>query len=166
MVEKRVNGFGSEPFKKMMSRSTSYPIRSLPSINANVKPIFAKYPTNIRPRMIHLRELVYQVVAELESPIQLEETLKWGEPSYLTKYGSTVRMDWKAKTPDQYAMYFKCTSRLVPTFKKLYDDVFTFEGTRAIVFKLDEVVPDVELKHCITMALTYHKVKHLPLLGA
>ncbi len=51
--------------------------------------------------MIHLRELVYQVVAELESPIQLEETLKWGEPSYLTKYGSTVRMDWKAKTPDQ-----------------------------------------------------------------
>ena len=150
----------------MMIRSTSNSARSSPSINATVKARFANYPSNVRPRLIHLRELIFQVAAELESPIHLEETLKWGELSYLTKYGSTVRMDWKEKTPDQYAMYFKCTSRLVPTFKKLYGDVFTFEGDRSIVFKLDEGVPDIELKHCIALALTYHKVKHLPLLGA
>lgn len=150
----------------MMIRSTSNSTRSVTSINATVKARFAKYPSNVRPRLIHLRELVFQVAAELENPIQLEETLKWGEPSYLTKYGSTLRMDWKAKTPGQYAMYFKCTSRLVPTFKKVYGDLFTFEGDRAIVFKLDEVVPDIELKHCIALALTYHKVKHLPFLGA
>jgi len=135
-------------------------------MNPTVKDVFDAYPPKVRPRLLHLRKLVFQVASETEGVIQLEETLKWGEPSYLTKYGSTLRMDWKAKTPDQYAMYFKCTSRLVPTFKKLYGDVFTFEGIRAIVFKLDEAVPDAELKHCITMALTYHKVKHLPLLGA
>jgi len=135
-------------------------------MNPTVKDVFDAYPPKVRPRLLHLRKLVFQVASETEGVIQLEETLKWGEPNYLTKYGSTLRMDWKAKTPDQYAMYFKCTSRLVPTFKKLYGDVFTFEGIRAIVFKLDEAVPDAELKHCITMALTYHKVKHLPLLGA
>ena len=49
-----------------------------------------------------------------------EETLKWGEPSYLVKNGSTIRIDWKSKTPDQYAMYFKCTSKLVPVFRSLF----------------------------------------------
>lgn len=116
--------------------------------------------------MEKLRELVLEAASEVDSLENLEETLKWGEPSYLTKHGSTVRMDWKEKKPDQYAMYFKCTSKLVPTFKELYQDTFTFEGDRAIIFKLDEKIPKNELKHCIKLALNYHKVKHLLLLGA
>ena len=97
---------------------------------------------------------------------KLEETLKWGEPSYLTKHGSTLRMDWKAKTPNQYAMYFKCTSRLVEAFKVIFSDTFQFEGKRAIAFQLNQKIPVDKLKQCIAMTLTYHKVKHLPLLGA
>ena len=75
-------------------------------------------------------------------------------------------MDWKEKKPDQVALYFKCTSKLVPTFKELYKDTFAFEDNRAIVFKLDDKLPEAELKQCISMALKYHKLKHLPLLGA
>lgn len=116
--------------------------------------------------MQYLRKLVIKTASEIEGLEKLEETLKWGEPSYIAKHGSTLRMDWKAKTPNQYAMYFQCTSRLVPTFKTIYKNTFTFEGHRAIVFKLDEKVPENELKHCIALALTYHKLKHLPLLGA
>jgi len=74
-------------------------------------------------------------------------------------------MDWKPKSPDQYAVYFKCTSKLVPTFREIYPDSFTYEGNRAIVFSLDEAIPKEELKHCVKVALTYHKVKQLPLLG-
>ena len=96
---------------------------------------------------------------------KIEETLKWGEPSYLTKHGSTVRIDWKEKNPEHIAVYFKCTSKLVPTFKSLYKDKFNFEGNRAIVFQLKDKIPVKELKHCIALALTYHKIKHLPLLG-
>ncbi len=62
-------------------------------------------------------------------------------------------------------MYLKCTSRLVPTFKKIYKDKFNFEVDRAIIFELKDRIPGAELKHCIAMALTYHKIKHLPLLG-
>ncbi len=116
--------------------------------------------------MLYLRELVLEV-AEEESRIEsLEETLKWGEPSYLTKHGSTIRMDWKAKSPNQYALYFQCSSSLVSTFKTIYRNEFTFEGNRAIVLKIDDELPELELKHCILLALTYHKRKHLPLLGA
>jgi len=130
------------------------------------KEVFKNYPKSVQTQMYQLRELVLSTAREIEGLDKLEETLKWGEPSYLTKHGSTVRMDWKEKKPDQYAMYFKCTSKLVPTFKELYPDVFTFEGDRAIIFKLDERIPDNELMHCVKLALNYHKVKYLPLLGA
>jgi hypothetical protein len=127
--------------------------------------IFSDYPKEVASQMNKLRSLVLEAASEVETLDALEETLKWGEPSYLTKYGSTVRMDWKAKSPGQYAVYFKCTSQLVPTFKTIYKDLFTFETNRAIVFKLNEPIPKKQLKHCIKLALTYHKVKHLPLLG-
>ncbi|MEP0005491.1 MAG: DUF1801 domain-containing protein [Balneola sp.] len=136
------------------------------STNPKTIEVFENYPGSVRSQMEKLRELVLEAASEVDDLENLEETLKWGEPSYLTKHGSTVRMDWKEKKPDQYAMYFKCTSKLVPTFKELYQDTFTFEGDRAIIFKLDEKIPKKELKHCIKLALTYHKVKHLPLLGA
>ena len=58
---------------------------------------------------------------------------EWGEPSYLVKGGSTIRMDWKKANPEQYAMYFHCKTKLVDTFKELYQDVFKFEGNRAII---------------------------------
>ena len=123
------------------------------------------YKTQVKKKLLHLRRLILETAAEIASVQQVEETLKWGEPSYLTKKGSTIRIDWKAKAPDQYAMYFKCTSKLVPAFKSIYPDKFSFEGNRAIVFHMNDKIPEPELKKCIAVALTYHQVKHLPFLG-
>ncbi|UCA57421.1 MULTISPECIES: DUF1801 domain-containing protein [Aequorivita] len=131
-----------------------------------VKSVFENYPSKVKAQMLQLRQMVLKTASEIDGLQKLEETLKWGEPSYLTKNGSTVRMDWKEKNPEQIAVYFKCTSNLVPTFRAIYKDKFNFEGNRAIVFKLKDKIPVTELKHCIALALTYHKVKHLPLLGA
>jgi hypothetical protein len=136
------------------------------SLNSNPEALqkFKSYPTKIAPKLKYLRELVLETASELELE-NLEETLKWGEPSYLAKKGSTLRMDWKAKNPNQYAMYFKCTSKLVETFKKIHSDTFKYEKNRAIIFNLDDKVPKEALKECIRATLTYHNVKHLPLLG-
>lgn len=133
--------------------------------NPEVELVFANYPEQVRNRMISLRELILETAKELEGITSLEEALKWGEPSYLTKHGSTLRMDWKAKTPNQYAMYFKCTSRLVETFRVVFGNTFNFEGNRAIIFQMDDQIPENELKDCIKATLTYHKVKQLPTLG-
>jgi|TARA_R110000850_G_scaffold277086_1_gene422505 hypothetical protein len=130
-----------------------------------VKEVFANYPKTVKPQLLHLRKLVLDTASEIDELDKLEETLKWGEPSYLTKHGSTIRMDWKERNPEQFALYFKCTSKLVETFKKRYSDTFNFEGNRAIVFQLKDTIPEKELKHCISLALTYHKIKHIPLLG-
>lgn len=134
--------------------------------NPKVKAVFDQYPNHVRIKMNHLRTLIIEVAGAIDGVKSLEETLKWGEPSYITRHGSTLRMDWKEKTPDQYALYFSCTTKLVPTFRKIYKDVFNFEGNRAIVFWLDEKIPEDEVKHCIQLTLTYHKVKNELLLGA
>lgn len=133
--------------------------------NPEVKAVFNRYPDTVQKQMERLRALVLEVATEVEKIKSLEETLKWGEPSYLAKKGSTLRMDWKSKAPNQYALYFKCTSQLVPSFRTVFKDVFTFEKNRAIVFQLDDKLPEAELKQCIKAALTYHSIKHLPLLG-
>lgn len=132
--------------------------------NSEVILKFKSYPKTIVPKMNNLRDLILEVASESEIG-ELEETLKWGEPSYLAKKGSTLRMDWKEKTPNQYAMYFKCTSKLVETIREVYGDVFKYEKNRAIVFDLEDEVPKEELKECIRLALNYHSLKHLPRLG-
>lgn len=131
----------------------------------DVASVFDAYPGSVRRKITALRKLIVEAAREAPDVEELEETLKWGEPSYATKFGSTVRIDWKKKTPDRYAMYFKCTSALVPTFKKLYPDTFEFERNRAILFRMDDHVPKRELKQCISAALRYHRVKRLPHLG-
>lgn len=126
---------------------------------------FRNYPAPIKNKLLFLRQLILETAAELDSVGEVEETLKWGEPSYVTKTGSTIRIDWKEASPEYYAMYFNCRTSLVYTFKELFREQFKFEGNRAIVFNENDEVPVSELKRCISLSLNYHRVKHLPMLG-
>ncbi len=134
-------------------------------IDPEVESVIIKYPELVRNKLLHLRKLILDTANEIEEIQQIEETLKWGEPSYLVKKGSTIRIDWKENKPNQYAIYFKCTSKLVPTFKMIYNSLFKYEGNRAIIFQLNDLIPEAELKKCISVGLTYHKVKDMPMLG-
>ncbi len=142
----------------------------MPSINDvlthDVKNTYLLYPPPIQTKLLTLRQLIMDVAFESEDIGELEEALKWGEPSYLTKNGSTIRIAWKKSEPGEYALYFNCKTKLVDTFKELYLDTFKFEGNRAIIFEVNQKIPTEQIKHCILLALTYHKIKHLPLLGA
>jgi hypothetical protein len=133
--------------------------------NQEVAEIFETYPKHMRNNLMFLRQLVFDVALETEDVGDVEETVKWGEPSYVTKGGSTIRMDWKRSAPEQYAMYFHCRTKLVDTFKELYSGKLKFEGNRAIIFGENDQIPVDELKHCIYLSLTYHSKKHLPMLG-
>jgi len=126
---------------------------------------FDSYPNKVQKKLNAIRKLILDTAKKEDTILEIEETLKWGEPSYLVKKGSTLRMDWKAKAPDQYAIYFKCTSKLVSTFREVYGDTFDYEKNRAIVFEMGDKVPKKALSECIKAALKYHQVKELPNLG-
>ena len=131
----------------------------------NVARKFQSYPDEIRRKLLYLRQLILDVASGDPDIGDVEETLKWGEPSYLVEGGSTVRIGWRESKPEYYAMYFNCNTKLVDTFKEVYSDSFNFEDSRAIVFRREDTVPSRVLKHCIALSLQYHKIKHLPLLG-
>ena len=122
------------------------------------------YPEPAKKHLLKLRELIFDLAksANLEEP---EESLKWGEPSYRVKGGSTLRMDWKAKTPDEYYLFFVCNTKLIDTFKTVFSDQLQFQGNRAIVLKLGEDIPEKILRTCIEMTFRYHSIKHIDLLN-
>lgn len=144
-----------------MDSMSKIQIRSSPE----VKKLMDGYPKEVRSRLLHIRKLIIESAEEMEDVNFLQESLKWGEASYRSDIGSTLRMDWKSKAPDQYAIYFQCTSRLIPTFKFSFNNIFKFEGNRAIIFSMSDNIPENELIQCIKATLRYHKVKHLPTLG-
>jgi hypothetical protein len=119
---------------------------------------FESYPPKAKKAMLALRALVLRTACSTPGVGEIEETLKWGEPAYVTKNGagSAVRIDWKPKYPDRYAMYFHCQTDLVSTFRTLFPKDFTFEGNRALVFKLGDRLPENTLAFCIAASLTYH----------
>lgn len=138
--------------------------------NAEVKSKFESYPFEIKGKILHLRSLILKthntnVVNSSNNKNTIEECLKWGEPSYVFKFGSTIRIDWKTKNPEFLNIYFNCKSSLVETFREVYKEELMFEQNRAILIDINEKLPEKILAHCFELTMNYHKIKHLPLLG-
>lgn len=132
--------------------------------NQEVKKRFDTYPDVMKEKLLGLRELIYEVANHEPSITKIEETLKWNEPAYLTNNGSTLRIDSKASNPEYYSIYVNCQTKLIATFRELFNDRFTFEGKREILFHKDDKVDQEALRYCILLTLTYHDRKHLPML--
>ncbi|BFM48976.1 DUF1801 domain-containing protein [Marinomonas sp. THO17] len=130
-----------------------------------IKIKFDSYPPKARQKLNEIRAMIFQV-AEEEGLGEIVESLKWGEPSYASKSGSPIRMDWKSKYPNQVSLFVNCHTQLIATYKEVYGANFHFVGNRELVLPLEQAIPSAELKACILMALKYHKLKKLPLLGA
>ena len=130
-----------------------------PFKSAAVALAFDSYPAPMRRKLLAMRELIFQTAASTQGVGELEETLKWGEPAYLTsksKSGSTIRLGWKKAKPSQVTIYFNCQTTLVETFRSLFPADFDFEGNRALVFNQSAPVPNDALRLCVAAALTYH----------
>jgi len=124
-----------------------------------VAEVFDAYPAETRANLERLRALIFETAAETEGVGEIEETLKWGQPSYLTtksKSGTAVRIDRVKGEKADYAMYVHCQTSLVNTYRMMVGDAFRYEGTRAILFDNGSELPVDALKQCIVMALRYH----------
>ncbi len=124
-----------------------------------VDAVFGAYPKPLKAKLLALRRLILDTAAATNGAGELEETLKWGQPSYLTaatKSGSTIRIDRVKASVNRYAVYFHCQTDLVATFRELYPNELTYAGNRAIILSADDDIPEAVLRHSIGLALTYH----------
>ncbi|MCS3455305.1 DUF1801 domain-containing protein [Aeromonas rivuli] len=134
-------------------------------MNSDIQEKFDGYPTEARQQLERVRQLILDSAIENQLG-EVEECLKWGEASYLVRGGTTIRIDWQPKDPHVIKVFFHCQTRLIETFREIYPGIFCFEGKRAIIVPLTTNIEQIPLRHCIVLALKYHSLKGLPLLGA
>src|SRR5882724_3213235 len=123
-----------------------------------VDAVFNAYPRPIKAKLLALRRLILDTAKTTKGVGALEESLKWGQPSYLTtetKSGSTIRIDQVKPAPGQYALYFHCQTDLVETFREIYPEL-NYGGNRSILLSAEDRLPEAALRHCVALALTYH----------
>src|ERR1700732_1293705 len=128
---------------------------SEPAVDA----VFRAYPAPIRARLLALLRLIFDTAKATKGVGALHETLKWGQPSYLTaetKSGSTIRIDQVKSAANEYAVYFHCQTDLVATFRELYPTELSYGGNRSILLNAEDDIPEPTLRHCVALALTYH----------
>jgi hypothetical protein len=134
-----------------------------PPAPANVQAAFDALPAAPRAYLGKLRDLIRATAAKTPGVGPLTETLKWGEPAFLTeatKSGTTIRLGWKPAMPGTAQLLVHCSTTLVNEWRDLYASTLAFSGTRAILLDITAPLPRPELAHCIAMALTYHSRKH------
>ncbi len=123
---------------------------------------FSDYAPALRSKLLKLRALIFATAKNIPDVGPLRETLKWGQPSYMTtetKSGSTIRLDALPAEPGGYALYFHCQTNLIDGFRQKYGNKFRYEGNRALIFNETKPLPESELNECIAAALTYHLKK-------
>ncbi len=129
--------------------------------SAETAATFDGYDSDVREHLLVLRELIFDTAENIGEIGPLEETLKWGQPSYLTSEcgsGSTIRIAPTGQNSDRdYALFFICSTNLVGTIRSMFGDTFVYDKNRALMFDTGRPIPENELRECIAMALTYHR---------
>jgi hypothetical protein len=128
-------------------------------MNPDVAAVLDAYPAPLRDRLLALRALIQATAAAIEGVGPLEETLKWGEVSYLTSAsgsGTTVRIG-RDKRSGRPAIFVNCKTDLLSRYRALYPDAFTYDGERGVV--VGDAPDEAALKHVVALALTYHARK-------
>ena len=124
-----------------------------------VKAAFASYPQEMCWALQDLRNTILDVASAVRGVGQVEESMKWGQPAYrpvAPRTGTTLRIGPMPNSETDYGLFVHCQTTLAQDFEALYPGVFNIVGNRALVFSLGDVAPEVPLRHCIALALTYH----------
>jgi hypothetical protein len=134
----------------------------LPQMPADVAQAFDAFPNAVRRRLLQTRRLIFETAGKLEGIGPLTETLKWGEPAYLTEAtgsGSTIRLGWFKSSDNNCAVLFNCRTNLVENFRERFPDSFAFEKNRAILLSASGPLPRGPLASCLAAALTYRQAR-------
>jgi len=118
---------------------------------------FMAMPEPARGQLLALRDLIFEVAGTTPGVGRIQETLKWGQPAYLTpetKSGSTIRLG--QPKGGGVAIYTHCQTTIMSDFQALFAGEFDFEGNRAVLLAAEGPVKADKLRLLIAAALTYH----------
>ncbi len=112
-----------------------------------VKAAFEKLPDGPRADLMQVREMI------LGSGVTVEEALRWGQPAYLAKKGTTIRLGvTKAGLP---SVFTHCQSSVMGDVQAVAGAGHNWDGNRGLSWTQGEL-PDEVLRLIIQRALGYH----------
>ncbi len=119
---------------------------------------FASYPEPAAQMLLTIRNWIFELASANANIGKLGESLKWGEPAWRPKsgVGTTIRADWKDKSPDCVKIFFDCKTDLIDLTRSLLSADLECKGNRAIVLPLDRPLPEQAVKTALGWALSYH----------
>lgn len=122
-----------------------------------VENAFMAFPVDAREKLLKLRALIFDVAADTPEAGSLIETLKWGQPSYLTptRSGTTIRLG--APKGGGVAIFTHCQTTVLSDFQAQFGDAFAFDGNRALLLPMSGALQTRPLRLLIKSALIYHK---------
>ncbi len=126
-----------------------------PKLPEDITQVITHWPDTAQKTFHHLRQIIFDTAASNPQVAPLSEALKWGEPSFLTKTGTTLRIDWKARSPDEIGLFVICRTDLLDQIRAMYPNAFRFEGTRALYLRLDAPIPEQAVAYLATRTQTY-----------
>jgi Domain of unknown function (DU1801) len=128
-----------------------------PFTSADLSAAFDIQDKQAREGLLSLREMVFDVADELPQIGKIEESLRWGQPAYLTpdtKSGTTLRLG--VPKSDGFALFVHCQTTLISDYRAAFPAVTNIEGNRAVLFKTLSDIDTNKVKWLIRRALTYH----------
>jgi hypothetical protein len=120
---------------------------------------FDAFPVPVRRRLLDVRKLIFDTAGTDDAVGRLTETLKWGEPAYLTEQsgsGSTIRLGRVKDSEAHAAVLFNCRTALIDTFRERFPDEFEYRDNRALLLPVSGALAKQPLAVCMSLALTYH----------
>ena len=89
----------------------------------------------------------------------LDESLKWGQPSWRPikpRTGSTLRVSWDSGDPDHLPLFVDCKTDLASRMQSLYPDLPQNDGRRRLAVDLTQPLPEQAIAHLAQMTFCYH----------
>ncbi|WP_424988580.1 hypothetical protein [Microbulbifer sp. S227A] len=125
--------------------------------DARIAAIFDGYNAASRPGLMALRRLILDTAAADNRVGAIEESLRWGQPAYLTpitKSGTTLRVAPHKSAP--IALFVHCQTSLISDFSAEFPGQDRLDGTRAVLFDGASQIDPMRHGWLISRALTYH----------
>ncbi|WP_232227806.1 hypothetical protein [Leptospira wolbachii] len=108
---------------------------------------------------MEIRDWVYDLSVADARIGEIEECIKWGQPSFLTpitKSGSTIRIGKVSDT--EFALFFNCKTTIAQEIAIEFPEL-KCDGKRALYFAANQKLAKTKVISCLQKALLYHKRK-------
>lgn len=127
-------------------------------LNPETAHVFSQYQSQTKQTLLIIRQWIFDIAQSSDEIGEIEECLKWGEPSYVThspKSGTTLRLSQLKSNPTEYALCVHCQTTLIEEFRQVYPD-FKYDKNRGVIFDSNKPVATDAVKQFIYLALSYH----------